>query len=140
MIETGLKDKVVIVTGAAAGIGRATADSFVPEGCRGAAWDGNQAPERPGVVQTGGRRGAGVARRHGRTARARGRLAAPGLESQVLLPRCYRVGCDPGRGRVGGDHLASMARHALFERADRGYEALRPRACSLLITASSSRL
>jgi 3-oxoacyl-[acyl-carrier protein] reductase len=39
MIETGLKDKVVIVTGAAAGIGRATARRFVEEGCRVAAWD-----------------------------------------------------------------------------------------------------
>jgi 3-oxoacyl-[acyl-carrier protein] reductase len=41
MIETGLKDKVVIVTGAAAGIGRATAVRFAEEGCRVAAWDVN---------------------------------------------------------------------------------------------------
>jgi 3-oxoacyl-[acyl-carrier protein] reductase len=41
MIETGLKDKVVIVTGAAAGIGRATALRFAEEGCRVAAWDVN---------------------------------------------------------------------------------------------------
>ena len=39
MIETGLKDKVVIVTGAAAGIGKATAVRFAEEGCRVAAWD-----------------------------------------------------------------------------------------------------
>ena len=39
MIETGLQHKVVIVTGAAAGIGRATARRFAEEGCRVAAWD-----------------------------------------------------------------------------------------------------
>jgi 3-oxoacyl-[acyl-carrier protein] reductase len=39
MIETGLKDKVVIVTGAAAGIGLATARRFAQEGCRVASWD-----------------------------------------------------------------------------------------------------
>ena len=37
----GLNDKVVIVTGAAAGIGRATARRFAEEGCRVAAWDMN---------------------------------------------------------------------------------------------------
>jgi len=43
MIETKLKDKVVIVTGAAAGIGRGTALRFAEEGCRVAAWDVNDA-------------------------------------------------------------------------------------------------
>jgi 3-oxoacyl-[acyl-carrier protein] reductase len=38
-LETGLKGKVVIVTGAAAGIGRATALRFAREGTRVAAWD-----------------------------------------------------------------------------------------------------
>jgi 3-oxoacyl-[acyl-carrier protein] reductase len=38
-METGLRDKVVIVTGAAAGIGRATALRFAGEGARVAAWD-----------------------------------------------------------------------------------------------------
>jgi 3-oxoacyl-[acyl-carrier protein] reductase len=38
-LETGLKGKVVVVTGAAAGIGRATALAFAKEGCRVAAWD-----------------------------------------------------------------------------------------------------
>lgn len=39
MIETGLAGKVVVVTGAAAGIGRATATRFAVEGCHVAAWD-----------------------------------------------------------------------------------------------------
>jgi 3-oxoacyl-[acyl-carrier protein] reductase len=43
MIETGLAGKTVIVTGAAAGIGRATARRFAQEGCRVAAWDVNDA-------------------------------------------------------------------------------------------------
>ncbi len=51
MIETGLKDKVVIVTGAAAGIGRGTAERFAAEGCKVAAWDVNPAPASSGVFQ-----------------------------------------------------------------------------------------
>jgi len=52
MIETGLRDKVVIVTGAAAGIGRATARRFTQEGCRVAAWDVTEAkPENGGIFQ-----------------------------------------------------------------------------------------
>jgi len=43
MKETGLRGKVVIVTGAAAGIGLATARRFASEGCRVAAWDVNDA-------------------------------------------------------------------------------------------------
>lgn len=39
MIATGLEGKVVLVTGAAAGIGRATARRFVTEGARVVAWD-----------------------------------------------------------------------------------------------------
>jgi 3-oxoacyl-[acyl-carrier protein] reductase len=39
MIETGLAGRVVIVTGAAAGIGRATARRFAEEGARVVAWD-----------------------------------------------------------------------------------------------------
>jgi 3-oxoacyl-[acyl-carrier protein] reductase len=38
-VDTGLRGKVVIVTGAAAGIGRATARCFAAEGARVAAWD-----------------------------------------------------------------------------------------------------
>ncbi len=43
MRATGLRGKVVIVTGAAAGIGRATALRFAEEGARVAAWDVNEA-------------------------------------------------------------------------------------------------
>lgn len=39
MIDTGLKNKVVVVTGGAAGIGKATALAFAAEGCRVAVWD-----------------------------------------------------------------------------------------------------
>jgi len=42
MKSTGLAGKVVVVTGAAAGIGRATALRFASEGCRVAAWDVNE--------------------------------------------------------------------------------------------------
>jgi 3-oxoacyl-[acyl-carrier protein] reductase len=49
MIDTGLKDKVVIVTGGAAGIGLATARRFAQEGCRVASWD-----VKDGEAQEGG--------------------------------------------------------------------------------------
>jgi len=48
MIETGLKDKVVIVTGAAAGIGKATAQRFAQEGCHVASWDVREGEAEPG--------------------------------------------------------------------------------------------
>lgn len=48
MIETGLQDKVVIVTGGAAGIGRETVRAFVDEGCRVAVWDVGEAEPPPG--------------------------------------------------------------------------------------------
>jgi 3-oxoacyl-[acyl-carrier protein] reductase len=48
MIETGLYNKVVIVTGAAAGIGRATAHRFPQEGCRVASWDVRETAAEPG--------------------------------------------------------------------------------------------
>ena len=48
MIETGLRDKVAIVTGAAAGIGKATARRFAEEGCRVASWDVKEAAAEEG--------------------------------------------------------------------------------------------
>jgi len=52
MIETGLANKVAVVTGAAAGIGKATARRFAAEGCRVASWDVLDAePETGGLFQ-----------------------------------------------------------------------------------------
>ena len=53
MVETGLKDKVVIVTGGAGGIGLATARRFAQEGCRVASWDvkDGEAQEGGGIFQ-----------------------------------------------------------------------------------------
>lgn len=49
MIKTGLKDKVVVITGAASGIGKATARLFAQEGCRVASWD-----IKEGIAEQGG--------------------------------------------------------------------------------------
>lgn len=55
MIETGLSGRVAIVTGAAAGIGRATALRFAREGCKVAAWDVKEDAALAGeIAQAGG--------------------------------------------------------------------------------------
>lgn len=56
MIETGIDGKVVIVTGAAAGIGRATARRFAAEGAKVAGWDvqGDAAAFAAEMAEAGG--------------------------------------------------------------------------------------
>ncbi len=52
MIETGLQGKVVVVTGGAAGIGKATAARFAREACRVASWDIKEgSPADGGIFQ-----------------------------------------------------------------------------------------
>jgi 3-oxoacyl-[acyl-carrier protein] reductase len=53
-IETGLEGKVVIVTGAAAGIGRATAEAFARQASTVVAWDVDEARGRALAAEFGG--------------------------------------------------------------------------------------
>jgi len=59
----GLTDKVVIVTGAAAGIGRATSNRFAQEGCRVASWDVNAANESQICCELRGEENRGLFRK-----------------------------------------------------------------------------
>jgi len=59
-MDTGLTQKVVIVTGAAAGIGRATALRFAGEGCRVAGFDVSEAAGPGLVAEIAGAGGEGL--------------------------------------------------------------------------------
>jgi 3-oxoacyl-[acyl-carrier protein] reductase len=59
-MSLGLRDKVVIVTGAAAGIGRATALRFAAEGCRVAGFDVNAAAGEPLAAEIAAAGGQGL--------------------------------------------------------------------------------
>jgi 3-oxoacyl-[acyl-carrier protein] reductase len=66
-VELNLKDKVVIVTGGAAGIGRATAERFTSEGAKVVVWDVTSTPRIDVTKRDEVERAAGdVMQRHGR--------------------------------------------------------------------------
>jgi 3-oxoacyl-[acyl-carrier protein] reductase len=75
MKDTGLRGKVVIVTGAAAGIGLATARRFASEGCRVAAWDVNDAGQEELLRE--------LSRSEARRSSAKSTSAAADVESAV---------------------------------------------------------
>jgi 3-oxoacyl-[acyl-carrier protein] reductase len=60
MKSSGLKDRVVIVTGAAAGIGRATALCFADEGARVACWDVSDEGQDALISEISARNGEGM--------------------------------------------------------------------------------
>ena len=57
MIETGLAGRVVIVTGGAAGIGRATSLRFAAEGAKVSAWDVKQDATLVAEIEAAGGQG-----------------------------------------------------------------------------------